>query len=326
MEFLDLRELPKRSAYENTYSEYMAIFKKVAETAEITVMDPPGAWIPLLYYLGAEIKLHGDTYYAPEVEAAPYHYTPSKSAILALCEDCENAGRLREYVEHFESLRPELVDALYKSDMEWRTRGRRHQWQQEFVVASNGSFHRPEVLHWLKLIEHYRSSNKLAVMVPCAADKPYPSPLHATVAASLLRHTTFPWEMVIFAGTLGFCPQSLWPQMPHYDSGMPDQWRLQEIARSFIPRQAWDILLVYGDFYNTAIENALRLSGYMASYGPLVAGSGPLYRHPSGKIVGFVNPCVHYTEYLNLLDAEPLGRLAESAQKALRVHHAKESR
>lgn len=316
---LDLSRLPSGSTYENTYGQYMKLFRLVAEATEAVVINPPDEWAPFLYYLGATLQWEDAEvdYSALGLPHFPTIWSSGRECLKAL-RHAEKLGRLRELVETFEGNRPELVDALYKSDMEWETVGRRHQTQKEFVITTNGSFQRPEVLEYIRTLHGYNSSAPAALLLPCAADKPYPSPLH-TKALEVVREAcpSLEWEVVVFTGTLGFCPAPLWEQMPHYDSGMPNQWRLMQMTRNFIPLQRWQFVLVYGDFYNTAVQSGLALEGYTGEYdgrnpcekGPIMSSGVDLPQH-----VYFVNPCIDYTEYLDLLSEANLVRLRTDAE------------
>jgi hypothetical protein len=314
METIDLTKLPSGRTYENTYGQYMAVFKRVAEADEILVLNAPDEWCTLLYYLGATLSWDDviTDFRALGLDHFPTIWEDPETEIPAHLEVAVKLGRLRELVETFEGNRPELVDALYKSDCEWDTKGRRHQMQKEFVVTTNGSFQRPEVIAFMERLYDWRTSAENAVLVPCAADKPYPSPLHRKVKSGLQQATDRAWEVVVFTGTLGFCPEPLWGHMPHYDSGMPNQWRLQEATREWLVRQKYRNILVYGDFYNTALLNGLLLSGFVMMEQP--APLGPRLTHDDGREVCFVNEAIHYHEYLDLLDEARLKRLVHQGK------------
>ncbi len=244
--------------YEDVYGGWLSLLREVAESDEpCAVDDVPPSWEPLIYYLGGVVL------------------PPMSFALLG----AERAGRLRELVEQACAARPELVDALYKSDMEWETKNRRHQHQTEFVVTNNGSFFRPEVLAFIERLETFEPTRRKCVLVPCAADKPYPAPLHKAVAERLPTD----YHMIIATGVLGLVPEELWGLMPHYDSGIPNQWRLMKAVESYFGRHAYDRVVVYCDFYNEAI-----LRGY--------------------SDVVLVNPLT--SQYLDLLDPGRLRNLS----------------
>lgn len=321
---IDLTRVPQGDTYENTYGAWMGIFRQVAESSEdIVVVNPPTLWIPLLVYLGADIQAEETGITEPEqlrsllfaAHGGGRHRAVESTLVVvkrAIMQD-----RLRELVQMFEGARPELVDALYKSDKEWATVNRCPQRaQNEFIVAGNGAFQRPEVLDYMERLRRYTGYLPVALMLPCAADKPYPSVLHKRAKQTVEMVIGHNVERVIFTGTLGYCPEAMWDEMPHYDSGMPNQWRLQEMTRTFLPRQPWKVIVVYGDFYNHAVCNGLRLRGATED-GTFVVPDHPevrAFHTVDGQLVVFVNEIRHYDEYLDLLADENLARLYATAK------------
>jgi len=195
--------------------------------------------------------------------------------------------------------RPECVDALWKIDMQWTVppgRVHRPEKKKEFIVTNNGSFHRPEVLEFMKQLEHFPPPSKKVVLVPCAADKPYPSPLHQAV----LDRMPADYYMAVATGVLGIVPQAAWPTMPHYDSGVPNQWRLMTEVVKYFTRYKHERIVVYSDFYNEAIMRALLdvcdIKEYCAR-------------------VEMVLPVKFYFDYENLLAPERLRQLEEVFEK-----------
>lgn len=249
---IDLTILPDGRTYEHEYNGWLSIFRQVAEDENPVVVNPPRSWVSLLYYLGAQI----DGQFRHQFREDDYVGLAMANVNLA-----EASGRLRELVERDSALRPELVDALYKSDMEWRTVGRRHTVQREFKVTCNGSFFRPEVLdyfNWWKA--NARQVHRKAVIVPCAADKPYPAPLHRAVL-DLIAHKEELYDVFIATGVLGLVPEWAWDQMPLYDSGLPNEWRVMQAVNDFFFLHKYDRVVVYSDFYGNAIRAGLTLAG-----------------------------------------------------------------
>lgn len=271
---IDLRQFDFSNGglrYEDTYGKYLDIFRSVAEAdplVQVDVQGPPWSWVPLLMYLGAGV-------HQPQMvfELCPLvaHLPPvrwDRTAVEVLC-----------------GVRPECVDALWKCDMEWKTERVRDEGRKEFVVTTNGAYHRAEVLEFMDHLDHYQPSRKRCVLVPCAADKPYPAPLHQKV----LNILPDDYELIIATGVLGLVPQGLWDVMPHYDSGIPNQWRLFVRARDFFNKHHFDHVIAYTDFYSLTIARALE----------------PF----TDTRLSFVDPPIERAGYLDLMDTRRLAAL-----------------
>lgn len=235
--------------YEDTYGGWLALLKYVAEAGGCGMSDAPMSWYPFIRYLGGEVDTLRREF--PEDSVVP-------TDIRDLVQQEIQRGRLRELVEHYSTLRPELADALYKSDVEWKTKFRMHSLRETFNVTCNGSFYRPEVIAYKKLIEAYVPPEHVTgcVIVPCAADKPYPAPLHRTIQAFLPKD----FQLIVATGVLGVVPEDLWNKMPEYDSGIPNKWRVMKAVEWFFTKHSdrYQSVLVYSDFYNEAIERGLE--------------------------------------------------------------------
>lgn len=293
---IDLTHLPSGKRYEDQYGKFLDIFKQVAESKEeVVVVSPPVSWCSLIYYLGGkpvDPKIH---FYE---DGLLRHYSSVTKNVdgdvigdingrfFNICRD----GKMREVVEHDSTLRPELVDALYKSDTEYNTVNRRHQTQRMFNVTCNGSFFRPEVLHYINnILPQYTPEKSRCVLCPCAADKPYPAPLHTAI----LKVLPPGYELIIATGVLGLVPQKLWDVMPLYDSGVPYQWRLMKIAKEFFSKHYYSKIVVYSDFYASSIRAGLKGMDVDDVY---VFGHGDM-------------------DYLDLLSPTNLARLKEECER-----------
>lgn len=242
------KEAGKR--YEDTYGGWLTLLQSIAEAGGCNMSDAPLCWYPFIKYLGGEVD-ELRSYFSEDAFVPVY--------IRELVQQTMSAGRLRELVEHYSTLRPELADALYKSDMEWDTKIRQHASQHSFNVTCNGSFYRPEVIYYNKLIEEYEPPSHISgcILVPCAADKPYPAPLHRAIQAFLPPN----YHLIVATGVLGLVPEELWNAMPDYDSGIPNKWRVMKACEWFFRKHVhtYDNIIVYSDFYNEAIERGLDL-------------------------------------------------------------------
>jgi hypothetical protein len=273
---IDLAKLPDAVRYEDRYGGYMQIFRDVAynNVATLIVKNPPASWVPLLKYLRCEVD-------SPRV-----CFEHDRMVLKILDEEKFD----RTSLEVLCGFRPETTDALWKVDMQWELapcRRTESENKKEFIVTTNGSFHRPEVLHYLRnVLPRYTPGKRKVVLVPCAADKPYPSVMHQAV----LDRMPEGFYLAIATGVLGIVPQDLWGEMPHYDSGLPYEWRLQKVLEEYLIQVPHERIVVYADFYSLAIEQAVK-NAYQF------------------LVTSFVNPVRFYEDYLDLLDPERLSQL-----------------
>lgn len=252
---VDLTAMPIGQTYEDRYQGYLDVFKRIATApghVSVLVKRPPYSWVPLLVYLNCSIE-------DPQMYFA--HCSMVRGALTPVTSRGEFVGHYldRTAVEVLTNFRPECADALWKIDMQWDVApGRvRRELEREFIVTTNGAFHRPEVKAYLKALDAYQPTKKKVVLVPCAADKPYPSPLHNEVLIRLPRD----FYMMNATGVVGLVPQDLWPIMPWYDSGIPNRWRLYEMVKKYFTEHEHECIVVYCDFYAYAIREALRSIG-----------------------------------------------------------------
>jgi hypothetical protein len=257
---IDLTELPSGDTYEDRYGGYLHVFEQVATTppdVPVLVVNAPSSWIPLLCYLGAEC--HGSQNFFEHDVYVHRVLACSSNGIVG------NAQRFRQdrtLVEVLCGFRPECVDALWKVDREWATPFGRGDYRQsrEFIVTTNAAFSRKEVQTYLARLRTFvpPKGKTACVIVPCAADKPYPSPLHTAVK------NLFPsksWYLAIATGVLGIVPEMLWDEMPYYDSGIPNRWRVFQETLTYFSRTNHAGVMVYSDFYCGAISLGLQRAG-----------------------------------------------------------------
>ena len=275
---IDLTILPEGARYEDRYGKYLEIFKRIAETpreTKVLVISPPWSWVPLLWHLEC------DWMYAVN----EFNHCSMVKAVLQTIVAFD-----RTSIEVLCGFRPETVDALWKIDCQWSTaRARRYTNQKEFIVTTNGSFFRSEVLQFGFALAAYVPTKSKVVLVPCAADKPYPSELHKAVLDIMPPD----YYLMNATGVLGLVPQDLWPVMPHYDSGIPYEWRLMNIAMAYFTRNQHMRIVVYCDYYNLALSRALQLIGQ------------------ADKAI-FVNEVKFYDDYIDLLNPTRLNKLKDA--------------
>jgi len=242
--------------YEDQYGGWLEFFRIIAEGNEkgpINVEGVPRCWVPLITYLGGVVTSSTVHFECDEL-------LPPTTIMLEMYRAAAAKGLAREFVESYCTWRPELVDAMYKADMEWPTMPRLRNIRPEFVVTNNGSFHRPEVLEFFQLMmEHELESKHGIVLVPCAADKPYPSALHAAVRANIPAD----YRIAVVTGVFGVVPEEYWPIMPNYDSGVPNRWRAMKGVELHFAKYNYKDIVVYSDFYSEAIAFGLKNAGFL---------------------------------------------------------------
>ena len=229
-------------AYCHEYDLYLNFFQMLALNDEPIRCDHiPRCWVPFILYLGHRVSHMTEVWDCDHLDWFNF-YVRSKDK--------------RRAVEISSTCRPELVHALYCADTEWHCPLRvKETDKKEFPVTCNGSFFRPEVQAYQKELQAFPSTRAKAVLVPCAASKPYPSKLHQAVLDLL---PNYDWHVIVATGVLGLVPQELWIDMPHYDSGLPNLFRCTETVRWYFTKFKYDALVVYSDFYAHAIWQGLR--------------------------------------------------------------------
>ena len=248
-ESLDLTTMRTFPTYEDTYGWYMQMFKLVSQIprdSEVIVTNPPISWIPLLDYMNC--RINGYQYYFKHDRILPNFY-----------RELYQTGHVvdRTTLEVLCGFRPELVDALYKLDMEWDCeRKKAFKPEKTFVVTTNGAFFREEVKEYLAKLGRYTSTltRRKVVLLPCSADKPYPSLLHQRVLDILPDD----YYIANITGTLGVVPHDLWENMPHYDAGIPNYWRVFTRVQQYFSRTFHSRVVSYVDFYADVLQHALR--------------------------------------------------------------------
>jgi len=293
---VDLAQLPSGRWYEDRYRGYLDVFNRIAATPSsmhVTVLNAPWSWVPLLLHLNCEVA------------GMREHFEHCPVVRAAIARALRDTGMDRTTLDVLVGFRPECADVLWKIDMQWKCapgRVRDYSEGQEFVVTTNGSFHRREVLDYIDRLKEYKPRKNKALLVPCAADKPYPAPMHR--ACMNLMPSEF--YMINATGVVGLVPQDYWSIMPHYDSGIPNQWRLYEMVKWYFSLHQHERIVVYCDFYSETIWEAFKAIGYRFqershSQFELVT--------PTSS-VEFVLPVQRYDDYVDLMTSDNLSALA----------------
>lgn len=277
---VDLTNLPDGKTYEDRYGGYLGIFGEIAalpSNIEVLVKNPPWSWVPLLQYLNCGIVNPREVFtHCGMVRAAiePDHPC-DRTAIEVLC-----------------GFRPETVDALYKVDREWKSkRVKQFPFEKDFLITTTSGFQRKEVVSFIDdYLRNYVPPSRKVVITPCAADKPYPAPLHKAV----LEMMPSDFYLATATGALGLVPQELWQYMPHYDAGIPNDWRMFQVFVQYFQQNYHTHIVVYCDYQTPAILSALRMIG---------AGESAIFVNGTGNPMGLHNP------YLDLMAPSRLLRL-----------------
>ena len=283
---IDLTVLPGGARYEDRYGKWMQVLERVAtEGPGVRVIGAPHCWVPLILYLKGIVispRMH--------FECDAWLPFPEGSYSMA-----RRGGHQREYVEHVCTLRPELVDTLWKVDCQLKLQeGTDHHTNREFILTTYNGYYRPEIREYMGRLHDYRKPEGIdyAVITNCSADKPYPAPLHRELLKRIPKRG---WHLVIATGVLGVVPQELWDRMPLYDSGIANFWRCTEEWVRFLEQNHYRHLVVYTEFYSRAIQRALQR-----------------IKEPPG-VTWVIHPGVYY-DYLPLRNPGLLGKLREAVQ------------
>lgn len=277
---LDLSTLPKRPTYGETYGAWLSIFQDLASlpsNVHVIIREAPGSWAPLLTYLRAEVKSTRDHFdHCPMVRAAMASRPLDRTALDVLV-----------------GFRPETTEALFKCDTGvWHVapgRATPSEGAKEFIMTTQGSMNRPEVLQYMQqVLPLYHPTKRKVVLVPCDADKPYPSAIHAAVLALMPED----YYLMVVTGMVGVVPQDLWPVVPHYDGGWRSEWRLMTVLAEYLNRTNPQRVVVFSDFYKDAIGYALHHSRV------------PDVTRLDGPSFHYASPALLSEENLNLLKAE----------------------
>jgi hypothetical protein len=277
---IDLTVMPSGERYEDRYGRYMGILLEVFRKMSV-VVNPPYSWIPLIWWMGGMVE-RGQVYFKHDLVLSSLIDTGLLTRQMVRSD--------RTLLEMFCTIRPELTDVLWKVDYQYRGEGSGYiaiSNEKDFIITNNGSYHRDEVLDYMNTLIEYKPTKQKCILVPCAADKPYPSRLHSAI----LEFMPEDYHIIVATGVLGLVPMELWDQMPHYDSGMPNEWRLMKWVEQYFLTHEYKKIVVYCDYYNEAI------------YRGLVACS-------AAKV--FINPIQFYADYLDLLDKDRLDSLRRS--------------
>jgi len=272
--------IPEGVSYEQQYTYYMNVFKEcyslVKEGRTPIVSNVPWCWVPLFWYIGAEVN-----------EEVLYF---EHDALFKLLINCNGINKVvvrndRTLIEFLCTIRPELSHTLRLLSSDWGVDREAHVFRDEFIMTTNASYYRLEVLDYMNVLHSFIPKKRKCVLITCTADKPYPAPVHQAV----LKFLPEDYHLIVVTGALGLVPQELWSVSPKYDTTVPNKWNVMAEVKLYFEKFDYDKIVSYLDVYTDAVEHGLI--------------------HNDAPSIVHVNPVSK--DYLNLVVPEKLNKLKE---------------
>jgi hypothetical protein len=284
MKVYNLNDIKERFAgkdYENTYGQYLDFFRFIASEpveTKISIHNCPRSWAPFLHCLGCSVE--------SLVNYFPIdNYLEVDKFVLA------KSKFPKEVYDVFMQYRPETVDAIWKVYMQddWmRHRILDVKENSEFTITTDITFYRRDIMYYIRFVLLKTQPTKRNVLlVPCAADKPYPAPMHQKVLDVMPND----YYLATVTGALGLVPQELWDRMPNYDAGIPNEMRLFNVVYSYFLKYPHNNIVCYLDNHSKVLYNVFSLLGCL-------------------NRVTFINPVKTYTSYMDLQSEENIKNLS----------------
>lgn len=291
---------PWRGSYAHEYDGYLAFFRLLGHSSvRYGCHHVPMSWAPFIRYLGHNVLSTSTRYSIPGLD---------------WLEAWNNSNDKRHVVEIASTTRPELVHGLYLADTEWPVPLRANvSFLQKFPVTNNGSFFRAEVEAFRRRLRAWEKPEEIvrAVVVPCAAEKPYPAALHRAVLERVGRLAdAAKWHLIIATGVLGLAPQELWSCAPSYDSGLPNLDRVTQTTAWYFTRHRYERVVVFSDFYAYAFRHGM-LRAFPES-GTVTTLAAQSHRRPKVEYLFGHN---YRDTYENVQLVEHLDRLENALRK-----------
>lgn len=220
--------------YSEVYSSYLDKIHK-AIVSKVFVGACPYTWYVLLTYLGVEVIEPQVVFYEDN-----FVVNLSREKITQLP---------RHVLESLCTLRPEVNESLWRVDNVWKL-GKKT-FDKSFHVGTMNSYGRFEFKSYLRLLFsfNYCPMHTKVLLLPCSADKPYPSKDQAHVISLYPDH-----DILFISGYLGVTPFELRDSMPFYDASIPNYGRVYKILKSFLKRYNWLEYVSYVDFYGEVVK------------------------------------------------------------------------
>ena len=265
MKTIDVKGFYNRhsNSYEEIYESRLLFFKKVIDEVKkqkIRIINCPTEYVPFLVYIGAEVDVKTIFNVTSLIPVSP-------TKLVDFVMQVKKSGKLRDLVEHYSTLLPELADALYKLDEEWDWLDNNTYSSKPIYCTCLSSFHRQEFKRLIKFIQEQYSPptlSKIALIIPCSADKPYSSSkLHKKIDKAIDQNFGAKSDSVhriVATGPFGLIPRDLENKMPVYDAGLPYHRRVHLLSESYMSkfRKAYSYFIFHHDYYITELEDAAK--------------------------------------------------------------------
>lgn len=206
----------------------------------------PRQWAPIFALFRVKSGKH----------SSPKHFIPIASdladeALAEIISSADKERRLRQLAEVFAAADPVVADVLHKLDR--RVGARKPDFDSLIPLTGWQSYGRSEVQHLALEVNNVPVSGRnRAVVLPCSRARPYErSKTHRRLwrelaSVNIERGTVD----VLVASSIGVVPESLWghPVALHYDSGVPDIYRVLRLMRIFFDKHRYDVVVDCLDF------------------------------------------------------------------------------
>lgn len=223
--------------YSDVYNQRLTILKSAIDNKTF-LGSCPHTWFILLNYLGVQVT--------HTKEIFPEDYLV-KNVVIDIQD--KQLVLKRSDVESLCSLRPETNEALWRSDNIWKTSPVTD--EKTFHVGTLNSYGRSEFKAYLKRLFsfEYTPMSTKALLLPCSADKPYPSQEQAHILKM------YPdYDVLFISGYLGVTPIPFINEMPFYDASIPNYGRVFRVLQSFLKVYSWLEYVSYVDFYGEVVK------------------------------------------------------------------------
>lgn len=239
----DFKKIDFGKKYSDTYGQFLSFFERISQGDR--AYNVPRCWVPLIFFLGAKVE-------SSIVHFGADKFLPDHKAMVKMLNDEQSQGDLRHIVEMFCSARPELTDALWKVDFQWKKTTVAYKEPKEMLITNYNSFWRKEIHRFIKLVSSYRTKHDKCVITNCSADKPYPGFVHKTLKELYPDH-----ELLVISGVTGIVPELFFKIMPNYDSGIPNFWNIKKLSAEYFINNRYKEIVVFTEFNQYALNETL---------------------------------------------------------------------
>jgi predicted RNA-binding protein len=217
------------------------LIARATTSGNIIFVGFPRQWAPLF----AEFGIGAESFSEPK-EYIPIASDLSDASMAAAIAQAEAHGRLRQLVEVFATSDPVVADVLYRLDR--RRDLNPSKTQTKVPLTGWQSYGRVEVQRLSQEIANLApSAHANAIVLPCARTRPYGrSKTHRRLWRGLRAEGVLPdFGETLVISSIGVVPEAFWehPVVLHYDSGVPDIYRILRIMRSFFRKHVYDTVV-----------------------------------------------------------------------------------